>query len=259
MSDITFGFVMQPVPKGFSDGVMADPNEATRTLMRANEDFIQAMQPHFDTVWVEDHFQWDKRPVLEAVTAITYLLARHEGLRYGHIVLGQSYRNPAYTAKMAALLQALTNGKFIMGIGAGWKEDEYRAYGYGFPPAPQRIDELEDTVRIMRAMWTQSPATYKGKYYSIENAECIPQPNPPIPLLIAGGGEKKTLRVVAKYADWWNHNICTAEVFAHKQQVLAEHCRAIGRDFNEIYQTYYADVSINEDVQRRCRASTSTW
>lgn len=245
--DITFGWVIQPTPKKAPEGVTISPTEAAQSLIEANERYIEAMRPQFDAVWVEDHFQWDDRPTLEAMTTLTYLAARHEGLRFGHIVLGQSYRNAAYTAKMAANLQMLTRGKFILGIGAGWKEDEYRAYGYPYPPAGQRIDELEDAVQIIRAMWTQSPATFEGKYYRIEGAECQPQPDPPVPLLIAGGGEKRTLRVVAKYADWWNTNLCDVAQFAHKKEVLYNHCREIGRDPVEIVLTYNGWVSIAED------------
>jgi alkanesulfonate monooxygenase SsuD/methylene tetrahydromethanopterin reductase-like flavin-dependent oxidoreductase (luciferase family) len=188
--------------------------------------------------------------VLEAVTTLTYLAGRHENIDFGHIVLGQSYRNPALTAKMAANLQMMTRGRFIMGIGAGWKEDEYMAYGYPYPSDGQRIDELEDTVKIMRAMWTESPATYEGKHYHIRDAECMPQPNPPIPLLIAGGGEKKTLRVVAMYADWWNYNFCDAAEYALKQEVLREHCQRVGRNPAEILNSYYGAFSIVEDPSK---------
>jgi alkanesulfonate monooxygenase SsuD/methylene tetrahydromethanopterin reductase-like flavin-dependent oxidoreductase (luciferase family) len=248
--DLTFGWVIYPVPRGLSDADMAEPGRAATGLMRANEAYIEAMQPHFDTVWVEDHFQWDSRPVLEAITTLTYLAGRHQRVRFGNIVLGQSYRNPALTAKMSANLQLMTGGRFILGIGAGWKEDEYRAYGYPYPSAGERIDQLEEAVQIILAMWTQSPATFHGEHYHIENAECQPQPDPPIPLLIAGGGEKKTLRVVAKYADWWNHNFCDAAEFAHKQQVLANHCREIGRDPAEIVQTYYGFLQFVDDPSK---------
>jgi alkanesulfonate monooxygenase SsuD/methylene tetrahydromethanopterin reductase-like flavin-dependent oxidoreductase (luciferase family) len=246
-NDVTFGWVIYPVPRGQSEAEMATPTTSGRALMEANERYIEAARPHFDTVWVEDHFQWDKKPVLEAVTTLTYLAARHEGLRFGHIVLGQSYRNPALTAKMAANLQLMTGGRFILGIGAGWKEDEYRAYGYPYPPAGVRIDQLDEAAQIIRAMWTQSPATFHGEHYSIENAECQPQPDPPIPLLIAGGGEKKTLRVVAKYADWWNFNFCTPDEFARKQAALEGHCRDIGRDPAEILHSYYGVVQFVDD------------
>jgi alkanesulfonate monooxygenase SsuD/methylene tetrahydromethanopterin reductase-like flavin-dependent oxidoreductase (luciferase family) len=246
-ANITFGWVIYPVPRGLSDEDMATPTTAGRALMRDNERYIEALYPHFDTVWVEDHFQWESRPVLEAMTTLTYLAGRHERFRFGHIVLGQSYRNPALTAKMAANLQLMTGGRFILGLGAGWKEDEYRAYGYPYPPAGERIDQLEEAAQIIRALWTQTPANFQGKYYSIENAECQPQPDPPVPFLIAGGGEKKTLRVVAKYADWWNHNYCTAEEYAHKQQVLSDHCRELGRDPQSIVHTYYGFVQFLDE------------
>jgi alkanesulfonate monooxygenase SsuD/methylene tetrahydromethanopterin reductase-like flavin-dependent oxidoreductase (luciferase family) len=253
MSDgqVTFGWVISPTPSPFfTPEETSTPVKAGRTLMEANERWIEATRPHFDTVWAEDHFQWDKRPVLEAVTTLTYLAGRHPGMRFGHLVLGQSYRNPALTAKMAANLQLMTGGNFILGIGAGWKEDEYRAYGYPYPPADVRVDQLEEAVQIIRAMWTQSPANFQGEHYRIENAECQPQPDPPIPLLIGGGGEKKTLRVVAKYADWWNHNFCTAEEYAHKQKVLQAHCRDVGRDPGEIVHTYYGVISLVDDPSK---------
>ena len=251
--DVTFGFVTQATPKGYSDEIMADPTLAGQSTIDRTGELIEIARPYFDTVWAEDHFQWGNRPVFEAITTLAFLAGKHEGLRYGHIVLGQSYRNPALTAKMAANLQVLTKGNFILGIGAGWKEDEYRAYGYPYPPASQRIDELEEAAQIIRAMWTQSPASFEGKHYRIENAYCEPRPNPPIPLLIAGGGEKKTLRVAANYADWWNAPFMEADRFAHKQEVLAQHCREIGRDPGEILHSYYAITSLSEDpgkVQR---------
>lgn len=249
--NVTFGWVIYPVPRGLTEEEAATAQSAGRALFRANKAYIEAMQPHFNTVWVEDHFQWDNRPVLEAMTTLTYLAGRHEKLRFGHIVLGQSYRNPALTAKMAANLQLITGGRFILGIGAGWKEDEYRAYGFPYPSAGERIDQLEEAVQIIRTLWSESPANFEGRYYNIVDAECQPQPDPAIPLLIAGGGEKKTLRVVAKYADWWNHNFCTAEEFAHKQSVLTGHCRDIGRDPSEILNTYYGFIQFVDDPSKK--------
>jgi alkanesulfonate monooxygenase SsuD/methylene tetrahydromethanopterin reductase-like flavin-dependent oxidoreductase (luciferase family) len=218
----TFGYVLQSVPRGFAPEVMADPAEATRALISATERIIVLSQPHFNTVWVEDHFQWGgDRPTLEPLTALTYLAARHETVRFGTIVLCQSYRNPALVAKISSLLQVLTRGRFILGIGAGWKEDEYRAYGYPYPPAGERIDQLEEAVQIIRAMWADSPANFQGKHYRIEAAECAPKPDTPIPLLIAGGGEKKTMRIAARYADWWTAPVRSIDEYRHKLQVLA--------------------------------------
>ncbi len=248
--DVTFGLEVQPTPKGFSTEFTGDPTQASYAMMDRNSELVEIARPYFGTVWVEDHLQWDTRPLVEAITTLAFLAGKHPGLRFGHIVLGQSYRNPALTAKMAANMQLLTKGNFILGIGAGWKEDEYRAYGYDFPSGGQRVDELEEAVQVIRAMWTQSPANFEGKYYTIRQAECQPQPNPPIPLLIAGTGEKKMLHVVAKYADWWNGAFKTPEQYAHLVEVLSRYCRDIGRDPGEILLSYYALLSLSNDPAR---------
>lgn len=251
----TFGYVLQTVPRGFSPEVMADPAEAIRALVEASGQIISAAYPHFDTVWLEDHFQWAAgSPVLEPLTALTYLAAQHNEPTFGTIVLSQSYRNPALVAKMSALIQILTRGRFILGIGAGWKEDEYKAYGYPYPPDGERIDQLEEAVQIIRAMWYGSPATFEGKHYRVEGAECAPRPDKKIPVLIGGGGEKKTLRVVAKYADWWTAPVQSIDEYRRKQSVLAERCREIGRDPGELVYTFCARVDLVQqaaDFQRR--------
>jgi len=244
----TFGYVLQTVPSGFAPEVMSNPTLATQALMDANEQAIQAARPCFDTMWIEDHLQWDQRPVLEDITALSYLAGRHEGMRLGHIVLCQSFRNPALLAKQAATLQALSRGNFILGIGAGWKDDEYLAYGYPYPPDGERVDQLEEAVQVIRAMWTQSPATFLGRHYRIDNAECHPQPEPSIPILIGGGGEKKTLSVVARHADWWTAPISDLEEYAHKQRVLAEHCQQVGRNPQSITHTFCARVSLHNQA-----------
>src|SRR5437588_7531302 len=171
-SEITYGLVISPTARGQSPELEANPTASGRLLMQQNEEHIEAARPVFNTIWVEDHFQWDNKPTIESVTTLAYLAGRHEAMRFGNIVLGQSYRNPALTAKMAANLQMMTGGRFIMGIGAGWKEDEYRAYGYEYPSAGLRIEQLEEAVQIIRALWTQSPANFQGKHYHIENAYC---------------------------------------------------------------------------------------
>ena len=134
---------------------------------------------------------------IEAWTTITYLLARYEKMRMGTIVLSQSYRSPALLAKMAANAQWLSGGRFILGIGAGWKENEYRAYGYDYPKDSVRLNQLEEAAQIIRAMWSSKQPTFQGKYYSIQNAFCNPRPTPAPPLLIGGAGPKRTLRIVA--------------------------------------------------------------
>ena len=137
----------------------------------------------------------------------------------------------------------------IAGIGAGWKEDEYHSYGWLFPPASERIGQLDEVVQIFRAMWNNSPASFEGEYYSIKDAYCEPLPDPHPPLLIAGGGEKLTLKVVAKHADWMNVGFCDSETFNTKLDALKRHCEDVGRNYDEIKKTYYGFVSIKEEEQ----------
>ena len=161
--------------------------------------------------------------------------------------MSQGYRNPALLAKMAANLQLISGGRLILGLGAGWKEDEYRAYGYPFPDARTRVEELEEAILIIKSMWTSRPASFSGKHYQIQQAYCEPQPLPAIPLLIGGGGEQRTLGIVARYADWYNFNSCTVEQYAHKIAVLREHCNRVGRNPSDIKLTYLGTVSVAED------------
>ena len=237
MTKTSFGWALQP---------NARDAEGAGALQENNEKFIAGLGNTFDTIWVEDHFHWDDSPAVECWTALVYYAAKHPEFRFGTLVFGQSYRNPALTAKMFATLNWLTEGNVIAGIGAGWQEDEYHAYGWPYPKDSQRIAELEDAVQIIREMWTKSPATFDGMYYSIKDAYCEPRPNPAPPLLIAGGGERLTLRVVAKYGDWMNYGFCPLEVFARKLRALKGHCEDVGRDYDEITKTYYAQISIHE-------------
>ena len=237
MTKPTFGWVLTP---------NARDEEGAQTLQNNNEKFIAELKGVFDTIWVEDHFQWDDSPVVECWTALVYYAAKHPDFRFGPIVFGQSYRNPALVAKMFATLYWLREGNIIAGIGAGWKEDEYNSYGWPFPEDGVRIAELEEAVQVMREMWSQSPASFEGKYYSIKDAFCEPRPDPAPPLLVAGGGEKLTLRVVAKYADWMNVGFCDLKTYKRKLDALKGHCIEVGRDFDQIKKTYYALVSISE-------------
>jgi len=194
---------------------------------------------------------------LECWTGISYLAGAFPHLQFGSIVLCQSYRNPALLAKMAATLQALTGGRLIFGIGAGWKEDEYLAYGYAFPADAVRIAQLTEVVRIIRCMWTETPASFEGQHYRIKEAYCAPKPVPVPPMLIGGGGERLLLRVVAEQADWWNYPGGSVENYAHKLDVLRRHCQAVGRDYDEIVKTWACEsvaVAETEAEARRIAA-----
>jgi len=237
MSKTTFGWVLTP---------NARETEGALTLHKHNEHYIDHLGSVFDTIWVEDHFQWNTIPVVECWTALVYYAAKYPNFQFGPLVFGQSYRNPALVAKMFSTLYWLTEGRMIAGIGAGWKEDEYESYGWPFPKDSQRIAELEEAVQIIRKMWTQSPASFQGKFYNIRDAFCEPRPEPAPPLLVAGGGEMRTLRVVAKYADWMNVGFCPPHIFARKLGALRGHCNEVGRNYDQIKKTYYALISISE-------------
>jgi alkanesulfonate monooxygenase SsuD/methylene tetrahydromethanopterin reductase-like flavin-dependent oxidoreductase (luciferase family) len=237
MQKPTFGWVITP---------NAPDKLQAASLMQDNKRFIERIRGKFNTIWVEDHLQWGNEATLECWTALIYLAARYPDFTFGPLVLGQSYRNPALTAKMMATLYWLSGGRMIAGIGAGWKQDEYEAYGWPYPSAQIRIEQLEDTVQIMKAMWTQSPATFEGKHYAIYDAYCEPRPNPLPPLLIAGGGERYTLHVVVKHADWMNVGFEDVATYRKKLVVLRGHCDEVGRNYREITKTYYAVISLSE-------------
>ncbi|HEY7347823.1 MAG TPA: LLM class flavin-dependent oxidoreductase [Ktedonobacterales bacterium] len=239
MADLDFGFTLYPVARGEGRDVS--------TLMDYNRRCLRLLSPRFTTVWVEDHVQWGDQATLECLTTLSFLAGEFPALRFGTLVLGQSYRNPALTAKMAANLHYITGGRFILGIGAGWKEDEYRAYGYPYPPARVRVAQMDEAIEIIRRLWNDAPATFKGAHYQVEDAYCSPRPQPAIPLMIGGGGEQLVLRSVARYADWWNYNFCTAEAYARKLDVLHTRCAEEGRDFSTIRLTYYGIVSLPTD------------
>jgi alkanesulfonate monooxygenase SsuD/methylene tetrahydromethanopterin reductase-like flavin-dependent oxidoreductase (luciferase family) len=211
---------------------------------------------HFHSAWIPDHFMDGQTDVPEAMTTLSYVAAIFPELYIGPIVLSQSYRNPALLAKMAATLQQLTGGRFILGLGAGWRAEEYRGYGYDLPTAPVRIAQLAELVQICKAMWdpNQIEATFRGQHYRIEQAVCQPKPDPPPPVMIGGAGEKLMLRVVARHADWWNLVGVSPEGYAHKLEVLQRHCVEVGRDPVEIRKTWMGVVSIAPTLAQAERA-----
>ena len=201
----------------------------------------------FDSLWVSDHLMEGDRYRIEPWTQLTWVAARTTGVRVGNNVLANSYRHPALLAKMAASLQAMSGGRFILGYGAGWLEDEYRAYGYPFPPTRVRIAQMDEAIRLIKTMWTDSPANFEGEWYRVENAYCEPRPSPPPPILIGGSGERYLLRAVAQHADWWLAYADRRDVLERKLAVLADHCLAIGRDPGSIRKAMPWTVYLHRD------------
>ena len=206
----------------------------------------------YDTAWVYDHLHTvphaTQEVTYECWTLMAALAATTERIRLGQMCTCNSYRNPAYMAKVASSVDVISGGRLEFAIGAGWYEEEYLAYGYEYPSDGTRIAQLDEAVQIILKMWTEEEATFVGKHYSVNGAinqpKSLQTPHPP--LWIAGGGEKKTLRVVAKYADYANF-AGTLEVFTAKSRILDEHCAAIGRDPAEIGRTIHMFVTVGSD------------
>ncbi|TPW76868.1 LLM class F420-dependent oxidoreductase [Schumannella sp. 10F1B-5-1] len=201
----------------------------------------------WESLWVFDHFHPVPKPTTEAVheawTLMAAFAATTSRIRLGQMCTCMSYRNPAYLAKVAATVDIVSGGRTEMGIGAGWYEHEWKAYGYGFPSAGERLARLDEGVQIFKQAWETGSATLNGKHYQVDGAMVRPQPlqtvvdgQPGIPLWIAGGGEKVTLRIAAKYAQYTNF-AGDPETFQHKSELLREHCAAVGTDFDAIVRS----------------------
>jgi len=208
-------------------------------------DLLRRGEGAFSSAWVSDHLMKDDQPMLEGWTTLAYLAAEFPGYDYGNTVLSQSYRNPALLAKMAATFQYLTEGRLILGIGAGWQADEYHAYDYPYPGIGTRIEQLGEAIDVLRAMWTQSPANYEGQHYHVRNAYCEPRPATPIPILV-GGRRPKFMRVAAAKADIWQWD-GPIERFRVPYDLLVAACADIGRDLSAVRLSTAGEVYFPSD------------
>lgn len=243
----------------FGLGLLAGPPKGQ--LNRFTDDLeivLPKLEGQFSGIWMTDHFFWADDPTYEAWTVLAYLAARWPKFYIGPVVLGQSYRNPALLAKMGATLQMLSRGHFIMAIGAGWKEDEYLAYGYPYPKARTRLEQLEDTLEIIKRMWTTPGAvSYNGKHYHIENAYCEPKPNPVPPIVVGGGGET-TMLLAVRYADWWNLPDANWTKYSERLSILKRQCAAIGRDPGTLRLSWFGRLGVGK-TEAAARALDSAW
>jgi F420-dependent oxidoreductase-like protein len=251
------------VPQGWRhDLVGIEPAEHWET-MSGLAGYADAVDSGWESIWVYDHFHTVPLPSAteathEAWALMSAFAATTSRVRIGQMCTCMSYRNPVYLAKVAATVDVISGGRVEMGIGGGWYEHEWRAYGYGFPPVPDRLARLREGVEIMRQAWTTGSATLDGKHYQVDGAIVRPLPLQPggIPLWVAGGGEKVTLRIAAKYASYTNF-AGTAVEFAHKSEVLRGHCEALGTDFDAITRTSDFNTVVgtdDADVARRLDA-----
>ena len=213
-------------------------------------------QAGLDSVWMADHFMFPDEahpekevPIMECFTVLGALAARTSRIRLGELVTGVPYRNPALLAKICATLDVISHGRSIIGLGAAWHEPEFTAYGWPFPSLAERMERLEEAVQLVDRMLTQRPASFTGKHYAIQNAynDPLPVQKPRPPILIGGSGERVTLKLVARYADYCNVFGDPATV-AHKFAVLRQHCADAGRPYESITRSNHVGILIARDA-----------
>jgi F420-dependent oxidoreductase-like protein len=229
-------------PAGLFDGVVAMATAAEET--------------GFDSVWVMDHFYQlppmggPDAPMLDSYTVLGALAALTSRVRLGAMVTGVTYRNPAHLAKIVTTLDVISAGRAILGLGAAWYDVEHEGLGFDFPAAPERLDRLEEALQICRAMFREEAPSFDGRYYRIHEARNVPRPTQPggPPILVGGGGEKRTLQLVARYADMANF-FGDVTTVAHKVDVLRNHCRAVGRDPSEVTVSRLATLVLTASAQ----------
>jgi len=226
--------------------------EGENQYKRVEQVAVEAEKLGFDSFWVMDHFIQipivgsEQEPILEGWTTIAALAAKTSKIRLGTMVTSNVFRNPAHLAKMGATVDVISGGRLIMGMGAGYHQREFE--GYGFLPSStraERIRRLEEAVQIIDKMWTEEAPDFQGRFYSISKAICNPKPiqKPRPPIMIGGGGEQLTLRVVARYADMCNL-FGDPPAVRHKLEVLERHCGEVGRDPKSILKTRLGPIII---------------
>lgn len=245
---LKFGII---VPQGWRMDLagIVDPVEAYETMARVAQ---EAEALGFDSIWLYDHFHTVPTPTQEVTfecwTSTAALARDTKRVRIGQMVTCNGYRNPALLAKMASTVDTLSHGRLDFGIGAGWYEQEFLAYGYDFPDGPTRLRQLRDAVEIILKMWSDEEAVFEGKYHRVRGA--INQPKgvqkPHIPLLIGGAGEQVTLKLVAQYADACNVGHLDNEGLERKFSIIKKHCDQVGRDYQSIWRTVLFNCAIAE-------------
>ncbi|MFX0172979.1 MAG: LLM class F420-dependent oxidoreductase, partial [Candidatus Hodarchaeota archaeon] len=213
---------------------------------------LNAEKVGYDSIWTSDHFfldaQSEEKNCMEAWTLLSALAVKTETLCIGTLVTCNSYRYPAILAKIAATVDHISNGRLEFGIGAGWKEIEYNAYGIPFPSIKDRMDQLEEALQIIKKLWIEPKATFIGKHYQIKDAFSAPKPIQRLPpIFIGGSGKKRTLRMVAKYGDYCNFGSFTEpEKIIELLTTLKKHCESIGRDYETVGKSLFTSVFIAE-------------
>lgn len=215
--------------------------------------YLDAVAAPYDSLWFPDHLQTNQVGVMEAWTMLAFCLARFPDKVCGHQVLCNEFRPPSVLAKMAASAQVMSGGRVVLGIGAGWHREEAVAYGLDFPSTPDRVARMAESISLIRRLWTGEPVTFQGEHYQLDDAECLPAPAVPPPVMIGGSGEKYLLAAVADHADRWNYIFQDVGEFARKLAVLERHCARRGRDPAEIEPVLGTQLLIAESATALAR------
>jgi F420-dependent oxidoreductase-like protein len=250
MQELRFGTF---VPQGWRMDLagISDPVEKYRKMRRCA---AEAEAAGYDSLWLYDHFHTVPTPQTEATlecwASMAALSRDTSRIRLGQMVTCNGYRPPALLAKMASCVDVFSEGRLIVGIGAGWYQHEYEAYGYEFPETPERLRMLREALQVLKAMWTQERAEFEGRYYHLRGAINEPKPvqKPHPPLWIGGGGERVTLKLVAQYGDACNFGGDPATL-RHKLEVLRAHCEAAGTDYGRIVKSTEIHAIVGDDAE----------
>lgn len=226
-------------------------------LLKADYNAIKKMAAQCESLgyyslWGMDHLTWgrgDKGAVFEVWTLLSALATETRKVRLGTMVACNSFRNPSLTAKIAATLDVISNGRLILGYGAGWKQDEYEAYGFPFPKPSVRVSQMREGVVIIKKLWTGEKSSFEGDFYKIKDAICRPKPiqNPHPPIIIGGGGEKYTLKASAEFGDGWNIWNAPLEMYKRKVDILTRYCDELDRRIADIEFSWSGNLIIAED------------
>jgi alkanesulfonate monooxygenase SsuD/methylene tetrahydromethanopterin reductase-like flavin-dependent oxidoreductase (luciferase family) len=219
MTHIQFGWALP-----FESG-----NTSRSNQISAYQQGLDIIAGHFDSAWMGDHVQFGTTPVLDAWTTMSYLAALRPELKFGHLVLCQLFRNPAHLAKMAATLQYMSEGRFILGLGAGWHQEECDAYNFPFPSPGVRIEQLDEALHIIKTMWREDHVTFEGKHHQVKDANCLPKPDPIPPIMVAAF-QPRMMRLTARHADWWNTQGLDLQKITSQVEAYEQACDTVGRD-----------------------------
>ncbi|MCW4039536.1 MAG: TIGR03560 family F420-dependent LLM class oxidoreductase [Candidatus Bathyarchaeota archaeon] len=231
-------------------GLFIDPLFIAASYPVCEQQALEAERLGFDAVWVSDHLMSGSKPILECFSTLAALATATTTIRLGSLVACNSYRYPSVLAKIAATIDHISNGRLEFGLGAGWNDEEYQAYGIPFPSTRTRLNQLQESLEIILQMWTNETASFQGRYYQINNAVCEPKPlqTPHPPITIGGSGERRTLRLVAKYADRSNWSASVPQS-AHLLSVLRQHCDREQRNYDEIEKSWFGRVFLHSDLE----------